>query len=508
MNDRRVFDYVVVGAGSAGCVLANRLTEDGRTTVALVEAGGPDDKQEIHIPAAFSKLFKTAYDWAYYTEEQPRLNNRKLYWPRGKVLGGSSSLNAMIYTRGNRDDFDEWHRLGNEGWSSADVAPYFDRTLLDVCDLRTANALTPAFLGACEEAGIPRNDDFNAFNGATQEGAGFFRVTQRRGKRCSTAAAYLKPALRRKNLTVFTHAHTTRVLFDGTRAIGIECLQNGKPIELRAEREVILSGGAINSPQILMLSGIGPANDLRRLGIAVVADAPGVGKNLQDHLVAGVGYECTQPVTLAAAETIGNIARFLLFGKGMLTSNVAEAGAFIRVRGDGAVPDIELIFGPTYYMNHGFDNPPGHGFTVGAILLHPKSKGSIRLRSTDPMDAPAIQPEYLAEPGDFELLREGVQLCLRVARAKAFDPFRGQEIWPGPRELDAFIRETAETLYHPVGTCRMGSDDLAVVDSRLRVRGVEGLRVIDASVMPTIVTGHPNAAVVMIAEKSAETMRS
>jgi len=487
-------------------VLANRLTEDGRTTVALVEAGGPDKKQEIHIPAAFSKLFKSACDWAYYTEAQPQLNNRKLYWPRGKVLGGSSSINAMIYTRGNRGDFDDWQRAGNDGWSASDVEPLFDKTLLGVSSLRTTNPLSDAFLRACEEEGIPRNDDFN---GPKQEGAGFFHVTQRGGKRCSCAVAYLNPALRRDNLTVFTQTHTTRVLFEGTRAVGVECVQNGKKLELRAEREVILSGGAINSPQLLMLSGIGAADELRAHGIDVIADLPGVGKNLQDHLVGGVTHESTQPISLAGAETIGNLLRYLFLKKGMLTSNVAEAGAFIRMRSDAAVPDIELIFGPVFYMNHGFDNPPGHGFTVGAILLHPKSRGTIRLRSNDPLAAPAIDPQYFTDPADAQLLREGVELSLRITRSKAFDAFRGAEVWPGTRsaEMDAFVRDTAETLYHPVGTCRMGSDGEAVVDRELRVRGVDGLRVIDASVMPSIVSGHPNAAVVMIAEKASEMIR-
>ena len=492
------FDYIIVGAGSAGCVLANRLTADGKSTVALVEAGGPDNKQEIHIPAAFSKLFKGACDWAYYTEEQARLNNRRLYWPRGKVLGGSSSINAMIYTRGHAADFDEWRQ---PGWSSSEVVPLFDKVLLEVCELRTKNPLSHAFVSACEEQGIPRNDDFN---GATMDGAGFFYVTQRNGKRWSCAAAYLKPALQRKNLTVFTHAQTTRVLFDGTRATGIEAVCGGERKELRANREVILSGGAINSPQLLMLSGVGDADDLRNLGIRAIADVPGVGKNLQDHLIGGAAYECTQPVTLAGAETIGNLLRYILFRKGMLSSNVAEAGAFVRIDRDANVPDIELIFGATYYMSHGFENPKGHGFTIGSILLHPKSRGAIRLRSNDPMEAPAIEPNYLNDPADLELFKEGVRLCRRVANAKAFDAFRGAEVWPGPRgdddaEFEAFIRDTAETLYHPVGTCRMGD----VVDDQLRVRGVEALRVIDASVMPTIVTGHPNAAVVMIAEKGA-----
>jgi choline dehydrogenase len=475
MTSNTTFDYIVVGAGSAGCVLANRLSAGGAATVALVEAGGPDKRQEIHIPAAFSKLFKGPCDWAYFTEEQPHLDNRKLYWPRGKVLGGSSSMNAMIYTRGDAHDFDSWNA---EGWGWADVAPIFDRTLLDVNPLRTVNPLSEAFVRACAESGI---DD-----------AMLFDVTQRNGKRCSTAVAYLKPALARKNLTVHTHTQTTRVLFNGTRAVGIEAVRNGERIVLRAEKEVILSGGAINSPQLLMLSGVGPAGD--------VADVPGVGQNLQDHLVTGVMHACTQPVTLAGAETLANLFRYLFFKRGMLTSNIAEAGAFVRVRGDAPAADVELIFGPTYYMSHGFQNPKGHGFTVGAILLHPKSRGAIRLRSSDPLAPPAIDPNYLDDPDDLAVLKEGLQLCHRVAKSAAFDAYRGAEVWPGGQELEPFIRATAETLYHPVGTCAIGS----VVDERLRVRGVEALRVVDASVMPSIVTGHPNAAVVMIAEKAAE----
>jgi choline dehydrogenase len=495
---RSNFDYVIVGAGSAGCVLADRLSEDGKTTVALIEAGGPDKKQEIHIPAAFSKLFKGPCDWAYFTEEQPHMNNRKLYWPRGKVLGGSSSMNAMIFTRGHCGDFDEWQREGNDGWGASDVMPLFDRMKLDVSELRTKNPLSEAFVRACGEDGIPRNDDFN---GASQEGAGFFHVTQSNGKRCSCAVAYLKPAMKRPNLTVLTNTQTTRVLFEGTRAVGVEC----GSMRLRADREVILSVGAINSPQLLMLSGVGAADELRKHGIDVVADLPGVGKNLQDHLVGGVTYASTKPVTLAGAETIGNLLQFLFLKKGMLTSNIAEAGAFIKCGDSPTRPDIELIFGPTFYMNHGFDNPPGHGFTVGAILLHPKSRGTITLRSSDPLAAPAIQPSYFSDPADLQLLREAVERCHRIAQAKAFDEFRGAEVWPGERaaDMDNFVRDTAETLYHPVGTCRMGD----VVDDRLRVRGVENLRVVDASVMPTIVTGHPNAAVVMIAEKASDLMR-
>jgi len=496
----RAFDVVVVGAGSAGCVLADRLTADGTTSVALVEAGGPDKKQEIHIPAAFSKLFKSEYDWAYETEAQPRLQNRRLYWPRGKVLGGSSSLNAMIYTRGHANDFDEWQRRGNAGWGYADVARHFDDAQL-CSELRTKNPLSQAFVRACEEIGIPRNDDFN---GPSMEGAGFFHVTQRGGKRRSCAVAFLKPALKRPNLTVLTHAQTTRVLFDGKRATGIEYVHDGQTHRLHANREVILSGGAINSPQLLMLSGVGAADDLRKHGIGVVADLPGVGANLQDHLVTGAVHASTQPISLASGESIGNILRFLVLRKGMLTSNVAEAGAFIRTTPDAPSPDIELIFGPVYFMSHGFANPKGHGFTVGAVLMHPKSSGTIRLASSDPLAAPLIDPNYLADGDDLRLLVRGAELCRRVAGAKAFDPFRGEEIWPGKSDLETHVRATSETLYHPVGTCRMGHDELAVVDDRLRVRGVDALRVIDASVMPSIVTGHPNAAIIAIAKKGAE----
>ena len=506
------FDYVIVGAGSAGCVLANRLTEDPGVRVALVEAGGPDKRQEIHIPAAFSKLFKSECDWAYFTEEQPRLGNRRMYWPRGKMLGGSSSMNAMIYTRGHREDFDGWKRLGNEGWGFDEVLPAFERAeaQLGPCALRTTNPLSHAFVEACEEQGIPRNENFN---GASQEGAGFFPVTQRGGKRRSSAVAYLKEALRRPNLTVLTHAQTTRVRCNGSRAAGVDVVHDGQTKTLHAGREVLLSAGAINSPQLLMLSGIGEADALRATGIDVVADLPGVGRNLQDHLFSGATYHCRKPVTLAAAESLGSILRYLLFRKGMLSSNVAEAGAFVRTSVAKRSPDLELIFGPVFYMNHGFSNPPGHGFSIGAILLHPKSRGTIRLRSANPSDTPYIDPNYLEDASDLKMLVDGARRCRAIARSKAFEEFRGEEVWPGAdaesdTAIEAFIRGNTETLYHPVGTCRMGSDELAVVDAQLRVRGVDGLRVVDASVMPTIVSGHPNAAVLMIAERAADGIAS
>jgi choline dehydrogenase len=519
-----VYDYVIVGAGSAGCVLASRLSEDPHVSVLLLEAGGPDNKQEIHIPAAFAKLFKTTFDWNYETEPQPHLNNRKLYWPRGKVLGGSSSMNAMLYVRGNRHDYDEWGELGNPGWAFADVLPYFKKAEhyerggsdyagrdgpLNVAEQRSINPLTRVFVDAAVEAGLPRIDDFN---GSTQEGVSIPLVTQKGGTRNSTAVAYLRPALKRPNLTVQTQALAAKLLVEGKRVVGVAYLRNGAQEEVRASREVIVCGGAVNSPQLLLLSGIGPADHLKALGIDVIADLPGVGQNLQDHLAGGILYNCTQPITLASAGGPVDILNYLLFKKGPLTSIVAESEAFFKTKDDLLVPDVELLFAAAFFLEHGFTTPPGHGFSIGVALLHPESRGSLTLRSTNPTDPPAIQPNYFASETDVKVMIAGMRRARQIGQAKAFDPYRGTEYLPGEAvqsdaELAEFLRTHAETLYHPVGTCKMGEDSLAVVDANLCVRGVEGLSVVDASVMPTIISGHTNAPTIMIAEKGADLIK-
>lgn len=520
-----MYDYVIVGAGSAGCALANRLTEDPAITVLLLEAGGADEAQEIHIPAAFSGLFKSPLDWAYETEEQPHLNNRKLYWPRGKVLGGSSSINAMVYIRGNRRDYDHWRALGNEGWGYVDVLPYFKKSEneergaseyhgaggpLNVTDHRTLNSLSHAFVEAGVEAGLSRTQDFN---GAEQDGVGFYQVTQREGMRHSAAVGYVHPILGRPNFTLQTNALVTNVLFEGTRAVGVAYVQDGEQRQVKASREVILSGGAINSPQLLMLSGVGPKEHLKELGIPVIADLPGVGQNLQDHPAIVVLYSSTQPISLAHAQEADNLQDFIENKRGPLTSNVAEGGAFVRTRADVPMPDLQYHFAPVYYLNHGFTVLEGDGYTIAPCVLHPRSRGYIALRSTNPAEAPVIQPNYFADKADMQVLVEGVKLARKLGETRAFAAFRGAETHPGPQvqsdeDIAAYIRTYVETLYHPVGTCKMGNDPMAVVDASLRVRGVEGLRVIDASIMPTLVGGNTNAPTIMIAEKAADLIKS
>jgi choline dehydrogenase len=519
------YDYVVVGAGSAGCVVASRLTEDPNVRVLLLEAGGPDRASAIRVPAAFGTLFKTAVDWQFHTEEQPRLKNRRLYWPRGKVLGGCSSINAMIYVRGHPSDYDAWKAAGNDGWGYADVLPYFKKSErhcrgasayhgtggpLHVADLRCVNPLTRVFLEACAQSGIPRSEDFN---GVSQEGASLYPVNQKGGLRHSAADAFLKPAAHRPNLTIATEAATTRLLFEGQRAVGVEYQQNGSRRLARAGAEVVLCSGAIGSPQLLMLSGIGPRERLEPLGIPVRVDLPGVGQNLQDHLVIGVHHRCRQPITLDKADTLFNRLRLVLFGRGPLSSNVGEAGAFVKSDPTLPAPDLQLYFGPCFFINHGFVRPEGHGFTLGACLLRPRSRGHVTLRSADPFAPPVIQPDYLADDADLKTLIAGVRLVRRIAAASAFDTLRGEEHLPGEpvqtdEEIADYVRRMVETIYHPVGTCKMGTDAQSVVNSRLQVYGIEALRVVDASIMPILVGGNTHAPTVMIAEKGADLIRA
>jgi choline dehydrogenase len=516
-----MYDYIIIGAGSAGCVLASRLTEDSRVRVLLLEAGGPDKKQEIRIPAAFAKLFKSEVDWNYTTEPLPHAGGRRDYWPRGKTLGGCSATNAMIYTRGDRADYDAWHAMCNKGWSFAEVLPYFKKAErqergasayhgaggpLAVSDQRSPSPLSRAFVAAARACGIAPNDDFN---GPALDGVGFLQVTQRQGRRWSAADAYLRPALRRPNLTVRTGVHVTRICVEQSRAKGVAFIQEGGPAEEQAAREVLLCAGTINSPQILMCSGIGPAEHLHAHGLPVVADLPGVGQNLQDHVFIALTYPCTQPISLAAAERLGNVLAYLARGRGMLTSPVAEAAAFIRSRPELPAPDLELIFAPVYFCNHAFDNPKGHGLSIGITLLTPASRGSIILRDSSPLAPPAIQANYLAEEADMRALVEGLKQARTIAAAPPLAAYCAAEHWPGRQAqrdeaLEEHTRAHCQTLYHPVGTCKMGNDSLAVVDNQLRVRGVEGLRVVDASVMPAIVRGHTHAPTVMIAERAAD----
>ncbi len=516
---------MIVGAGSAGCVLAGRLSEDRGTRVLLLEAGPPDRRREIRVPAAFSTLYKSEVDWAYETTPQAELEGRAVFQPRGKTLGGSSSINAQMVLRGHRADYDRWAALGNPGWSYADVLPYFkkaerngrgssafhgDSGPRDVTDLREPNPLTRAFVRGCVEAGIPQNDDLN---GAEFEGAGFVQVTQRKSRRWSAADAYLRPALGRPNLTVLTGALATRVLLDGRRAAGVRYVHEGREETAACAREVILAAGVFNSPQLLMLSGIGPGSHLRGHGIETAVDLPGVGQNLEDHFTLPMHVRSRQPVSLYSAESVTSLLRYLLLRRGMLASNVAEGAAFVRASPDLEAPDLELIFAPVLYVDEGLAKPPEHGFTIGSVAVQPKSVGSVALRSPDPADPPVIEPRYLSNPDDLRVIVEGVKLARRVAATKALAAYAGEELLPGreavhDEEIEAAVRRKGHCLYHAVGTCRMGADEAAVVDHELRLRGVEGLRVADASVMPVIPRGHTDTPTVMIAEKAADLIRS
>ncbi len=541
------FDYVIVGAGSAGCVLANRLSADPATTVLLLEAGNADRKMEIHIPAAYAKLHGSVVDWSFWTEAQAALNGRRMYQPRGKTLGGSSSTNAMAYVRGNATDYDDWAALGNKGWSYQEVLLYFIRSehneqydLLDphyhgnagplnvTYATRFQTPLANAFVQACQQAGIRSNYDYN---GVEQEGAGLFQFTIKNGRRHSAASAFLMPVLSRSNLKVITNAHTTQLLIQNDRATGVEFM-TGKNLtqQVRARKEVILSAGAFQSPQLLMLSGIGPVDTLRSVGIPVKKELPGVGQNLQDHVFTGISSLSSQRGSsanfhLKPLNQLKALAQFFWSRQGPMTMSPLEAVAFLKT--DQAMLqtnpnriDMQLHFAPVHFGSEGkvdFYNlatyPVTDGYTILPTLLKPKSRGYIGLRSNNPLDAPVIQPNYLAEEADRLVLLSGLRKAIEVIQADAFSPYsQGISMPVNYRSDDALWKHTQtvlESVYHPVGTCRMGpsgpgSDEQAVVDDTLRVRGIEGLRVVDASIMPTIVSGNTNAPVIMIAEKAVD----
>jgi len=518
-------DHLVIGAGSAGCVLANRLSADPRRQVVLLEAGGPDRNPFIHMPAGLARLVHDpGINWGYHTEPEPGLAGRRLWWPRGRVLGGSSAINAMCYVRGQPEDYDGWVRLGCPGWAFDDVLPAFRRAEdqarganvfhgtggpLSVSDLRYTNPLSQAFIAAGVACGLVANEDFN---GATQAGVGWYQVTQRLGRRASAATAYLRPALGRRNLRVLTKALATRILFDRQRVIGVEYRNAAGALEHISTPRVTLSGGAINSPQLLQLSGIGPARHLESVDISVVLDAPGVGENLQDHLDYCTVVRSIQPVSydFSRLQELGVLLRYALTRQGPGSSNLAEAGAFLRTGLDpDPRPDVQLHFLPAQLDDHGRHRLPGHGYTFHACGLRPESRGHIRLATKDPSAHPRITANYLSTSRDVHTLIAAIRQVREIANATAFDAYRGEEIFPGASassdaDLEQAIRRKAETTYHPVGTCKMGTDPLAVVDPRLSVHGLSGLSVVDASVMPTLTSGNTNAPTIMIAERAAQ----
>ena len=515
-------DYIIVGAGTAGCVLASRLTEDSSVSVILIEAGPEDKKREIHIPAAFSELFKSSVDWAYETTPQPHARQRKLFLPRGKVLGGSSSINAMIYIRGHRSDYDHWKSLGNKGWAYDDLLPYFRKGEkntrlndeyhgtsgeLTITDLQEPRELSHAFVEAAGEVGFPLTPDFN---GEDQEGFGLYQVTQNRGKRMSAAAAFLKPVRSRKNLTVLTETEVHALSWEGNRITGVSAKKSGVVFHIQANSEVILSAGAYNTPKILMLSGIGDGSSLQQLGIEVRKDLPGVGQNLQDHLIVPMVFDTYKQSTLETARSLKSLVNYLIWTEGPLCSNVAEAGGFIRTKAELLAPDIQFHFGPGYFYNHGFGIPTsGYGYSMGPTLLQPESVGEVRLSGPSVHASPIIDHHYLEAEEDVFTLRRGFEAGMKIADTKVMRRyFRGYHLpdkrLRNPSDIDEFVRQSAQTLYHPIGTAKMGSDRMAVTTDRLSVHGVEGLRVVDASVMPKIVRGNTNAPVMVIAEKAAD----
>jgi choline dehydrogenase len=521
------FDYVIVGAGSAGCVLANRLSADGKHSVLLLEAGPEDTNLWIHVPLGYGRLFKEkTVNWMYQTEPEPGLDGRSVFQPRGKVLGGSSSINGLLYVRGQHQDYDRWRQHGNSGWGYDDVLPYFKKAEnqqrgaddfhgiggpLPVSDLSHADPLSAAFIAAAAESGLPVNPDFN---GASQEGAGFFQTTTRRGRRASTAVAYLRPARGRNNLHVETSALAQRVVFDGRRAVAVEYRKAGALRTARARKEILISGGAYNSPQLLQLSGVGPADLLRKHGIDVVLDAPGVGHDLQDHLQVRVVMRCAKKITLN--DVVNSPVRKILAGlqyaafrSGPLSIAAGTSGAFFKTNPRLATPDIQIHFLPFSTDKMGEKLHSFSGFTASVCQLRPESRGSLRIGSADPAAPPEIRINYLSTEVDRTAIVEGLKILRKILHAPALSSYVVEEVDPGAKvstdeELLNYCRQRGSTIYHPTSTCRMGNDPLAVVDARLRLRGIEGLRVVDASVMPDLVSGNTNAAIIMIAEKASD----
>jgi len=527
------FDYIVVGAGSAGCVLASRLSEDAATRVLLLEAGPRDRSPWIHLPIGYGKtMWSPTYNWCFHTDPDPNMNGRRIYWPRGKTLGGSSSINGLIYIRGQREDYDHWAALGNTGWSFDEVLPYFIRSErnqrganafhggqgpLGVSDIGARHELIEAFIDGAGETGVPRTEDFN---GARQEGAGYYQLTTWKGWRCSTAKAYLTPAVRRRpNLRVETGAMATGIDFDGRRAAGVRYQQGGETKHARCAAEVLLCAGAIQSPQLLQLSGVGPAALLRQRGVAVRHDLPGVGANLQDHLQIRLIYECSKPITTndQLNSWLGQAQlglQWLLFRSGPLAVGINQGGCFMRALPESATPDIQFHVATLSADMAGGKVHPFSGFTMSICQLRPESRGHIRIRGTDPFEPPEMQPNYLATELDRRTAVAGVRAARAIAAAPSMRPYVKREVKPGPEAGDddallEFCRNSGATIFHPSGTCAMGPDGDAgaVLDARLRVRGLAGLRVIDCSAMPTLVSGNTNAPVVMMAEKAVDMIR-
>ncbi|MEX2962719.1 GMC family oxidoreductase [Microbulbifer sp. TYP-18] len=524
MPRQQVFDYVIVGGGSAGCVLANHLSANERDSVCLLEAGPPDRSLLIRMPAGIGYLVPgQRYNLHHYTQPQTELKGRRLYWPRGRTLGGSSSINAMVYMRGNSGDYDAWEAAGNPGWGWSGMLPYFLLSEgnargggafhsscgpLAVSDLKWTSEAGRAFLRAAQSAGHSLNNDFN---GDRQLGVGFYQVTQRHGRRCSSAGAYLRPVRNRVNLKVSTNSQVAKLLFRGDRVCGVQLL-NGRRV--LAQREVLLCAGAIQSPQLLLLSGIGPETELRSLGIATQAHLPGVGKNLQDHLDITQVVETSAPIGFS--ESLGaklkmalHLPEFLLAGTGPLTNNVAEAGGFACSSKAGVFPDVQFHLSAAPLFDHGRRKTKGFGYSLHTCALRPHSRGEIKLQSTDPRAQPLIQPNYLSAAEDLAVMAEGYEMAAAILEQEDLKKYR-KRLWspterlPNRCEIENFIRQYAETIYHPAGTCKMGGDDMAVVDAELKVRGVNGLRVVDASIMPTLISGNTNAPVMAIAEKAAD----